>query len=185
MRLLIDMDAVTVDIMPYWLDLYNEEFNDTLRPWQITDFDLSRFAAHGKAIYQYLHRPGFFRRPEPIPGALETIDKLKLDGHEIVFLTTCQAGHTDKIGWLQDRFDWVSYKDVVFSFQKHLVQGDVLLDDAPHNLNHPTAINVCFSQPWNANFTGDGFRVDTWSDFYDLIGSFTTQTEPRKNLTGF
>jgi 5'-nucleotidase len=182
MRLLIDMDSVTVELMPYWLNLYNQEYGESLTKEQITDWNLERIAKRGNVILDYLERPGFFLNPPPVTGAIEYITKLKGDGHDVVFVTTCQAGHTDKLAWLKKHFLSHNHRHVIFATRKELVLGDVLLDDGPHNLNHPHALNVCFDQPWNRHVETD-HRVHSWPDFYQLIQNLEiTQEKPSRFL---
>ena len=61
MRILVDIDSTIADMMPVWLEMYNNDYGDRLEPEDITGWSIHTFVKHecGKKIYSYLSRDGF------------------------------------------------------------------------------------------------------------------------------
>lgn len=77
------------------------------------------------------HLPGFFSSLKPIKGAIEAYRKLhKL--YDVYILTAASwknpAACAEKIEWVNQYLP-EAYKRVIFSHNKHLCQGDYLIDD--------------------------------------------------------
>ena len=60
-------------------------------------------------------------------------------------------------------------KNVIITYNKSLINCDILLDDAEHNLINFKGIKVLFDAPYNKNSTVADFRVTSWKDFYELV----------------
>lgn len=85
---------------------------------------------------------GIFSLMEPIPGAIEAVTKLanssKLD---VYILSTAPwlnpSAWSDKVRWVHDHFgvdeDSPLYKRIILSHNKHLNDGDYLIDDRDRN----------------------------------------------------
>jgi len=168
-RLLIDMDGVLCDLIKKWFSVYNTEHHDTLQPEQMVKWGPHMYAKKGKAIYRYLSQPGFFLDLEPIAGAVEGVQKLINLGHEVIVVTAAKHGHRDKLDWVQKNLPFLDYRHVVFAHRKELVRGDVLFDDAPHNLAAflPYGLPVAMAHPYNEGAPGE--RVPDWSAFVELV----------------
>jgi 5'-nucleotidase len=168
-RLLIDMDGVLCDLVGKWFAVYNREHNDAIRLEQMTHWGPHLYARKGKAIYRYLTQPGFFRDLAPIPGAIAGMRKLHAWGHELVIVTAAKNGHRDKMEWVHEHLPFLPPGNIVFAHRKELVRGDVMFDDAPHNLLAfaPYGLPVAMDYPYNQG--APGMRVRSWSEFLQLI----------------
>ncbi len=69
---------------------------------------------------------------------------------------------------------------MVFTHRKELVRGDLLLDDAPHNLKAFAryGIPVAMAYPYNAGV--DCFRVADWREFLTLVDRLFPAPWPRR-----
>lgn len=84
--------------------------------------------------------PGIFRLMEPMPFALESVNKLSTK-FELYVLSTApwnnSSAWTDKIEWIKKFFgdgkDSVFYKRLIISHHKNLNYGDYLIDDREKN----------------------------------------------------
>lgn len=139
-KILIDMDGIVVDLLPDWLALYNEDWDDELGPENITSWDTHKHVKPecGGKVYELLNEPLFFRWLRPVDGAIEGVLKLKAQGHEIKFATAspCPGACTDKADWIEEHFPGVfSHRDVIFAHEKVTwLDADILIDDRPDTI---------------------------------------------------
>ena len=72
-------------------------------------------------------------------------------------------------------FPYLSWKNVIVTHNKQMIIGDVLVDDAPHNLIGGRYKKILMSAPHNRHFetTGTGIvRVSNWLQVYEVIQGF-------------
>lgn len=172
--ILCDMDEVVADLLSEWLRIYNEKWNDTLSREQVTAWDIRKFVRKecGAKAYDILRDPGLYPAVQPIEGALETITHLRMQGHRVVFVTSCVIGSVDaKMRWLQKN-GFIDHgatpKDFIAAKDKFLVGGDVLIDDGPHNITAFDRPTILFSQPYNESMNHP-YRARSWADIPLLI----------------
>lgn len=168
-RLLVDMDGVLCNLIEKWFGRYNAEYGDQLRLDALDTWGPHRIAKAGRAVYKYLSEPGFFRDLKPIPGAVEGVRSLLDHGHEVVVVTAAKNGHRDKLDWIREHLPFLSPENVVFTHRKELVRGDVLFDDAPHNLEAFARYGtpVAMAYPYNRGVPFP--RVPDWQGFLELV----------------
>lgn len=181
-RILLDMDGVLCDLVGKWFAAYNKEYGDQIHVDLLDDWGPHRIAKAGKAIYKYLTKPGFFRDLEPIPGAIEGVRALLERGHEPVIVTAARRGHVDKLEWIREHLPFLPRDNVVFAHRKELVRGDVLFDDAPHNLEAFAPYGVPVAMAYRYNRHAGCPRVPDWPSFIALIDRrFPPERPERRN----
>ena len=156
LTILCDLDSIVVDLQTKWYAVYNEKYNDNITVDDITDWEVHKFVSDecGTKIYNML-TPKLFDVLDPLDGAIEALDELYQAGHEIVFITASPLGCADaKISWVTKHIKWATHKNVIIGHKKHLVKGDVLIDDSPanlhlHKLNNPETKLLTISYPYN------------------------------------
>lgn len=168
-RILLDMDGVLCNLIGKWFTTYNREYGDQIHVDALDEWGPHRVARAGKAIYKYLAQPGFFRDLEPIAGAIEGVRALLERGHEVVIVTAARRGHRDKLEWVAEHLPFLPRDNIVFTHRKELVRGDLLFDDAPHNLKafEPYGTPVAMAYRYNAGV--DCARVPDWPSFLALV----------------
>ncbi len=131
-----DVDGVVADLFASWLAKYNKDYNDTLTPDKITEWDVSLFVKPecGEKIYDYLRHGDLYDEVPVIEGALEGVEELRMLGHRVVFVTTCVKEMTDpKWNWLEKRgflpHGRYNQDDLVIAADKLLVDAQLLIDD--------------------------------------------------------
>lgn len=108
------------------------------------------------------HIKGFFKQLKPIPGAIESYNKLS-EHFNVYILSTAPWSNPDA---LTEKLEWVkehipnAYKNVIFSHHKDLNIGDYLIDDSTKN--------------GAGNFTGEHIQIHsnkfpTWNDVMTYI----------------
>lgn len=117
----IDMDGVLVD------------FESALT--KVSPEMLEKFAG------EYDNIPGIFALMDPVPGALEAVDRLK-EKYDLYILSSSPWENPtalgDKLAWVKKYFggdgqENIFFRKVIFSSVKHLNRGDILIDDRTVN----------------------------------------------------
>lgn len=168
MRILIDMDGVTCDLLAVWLQALNQNRptgTPKLIKRDITDWGMSAAVRQHGSVFHVLHREGLFEWLPAHEGAVEAISAIHRAGHEVRFATTAPGaeGAKGKIRWVErnfKHFQWGS-KQVILAAEKHMLMGDILIDDKPDNIKAWIATGrdaIAPRHPYN-------------SDILDSIGS--------------
>lgn len=179
MRLGIDLDGVVADFTAGWIDLHRREFGSDLVPDGVTMWDgLHEFAgfASMEEFWDWARpnatRRSVFRHLRPLPQSLETIRALAGVGHDVVIISAKPDWAVpDTLAWLSDHE--IPTREVHLTFDKHEVDCDLYLDDAPHVLESLRTLRgdrtVCrFIQPWNRPMDGV-VDIGSWQDFQRLV----------------
>lgn len=172
-RILVDVDAVVADLLPAWLAMYNHEYDDTLSPEQITQWDMTSLVKPecGKKIYSYLTRDDLYELVDPIDGAISSIHWLRQREYDVRFLTS--GVQPAKINWLGNHGLLLSEHflfspDVIIAHDKSLIKGDILIDDNLKNCESFVGKSILFAQPWN-NVVSQFFRAEGWPDVIQYL----------------
>ena len=176
LTILVDMDDTLENLCEKWIEYLNHRHGtnvsyEDVRDWDMSkafptiDRDLVRAPLSDKALWDSL---------TPLPGAVENVRRLLSDGHKVVIVT---ASHPDTIEAklncvLFKYFPFFTLNDVIITSQKQLVRGDVLVDDAPHNLCGGTYQGILMSANHNLGFNAERhglIRAMDWDDAYRII----------------
>lgn len=139
MILALDVDEVVLDMIPEWLRRYNEKYGDSVRPEDVDRWDFTQVCPKaGARVYDLLREPGFYSRVEPVPGALEDVQRARSLGMRVVFVSSCVVGTVDdKVRRLIDTGflpDTKNQRNFFAATDKTLVNADVLVDDNVDNV---------------------------------------------------
>ena len=108
------------------------------------------------------HIKGFFRNLKPMPGAIESYNKLS-EHFDVYILSTGPwsnpTSFVEKVEWVKEYLP-NAYKNVIFSHHKDLNIGDYLIDDSTKN--------------GAGNFIGEHIQIHsnkfpTWNDVITYI----------------
>jgi 5'(3')-deoxyribonucleotidase len=180
-RILIDMDSVIYDIITPWIDCYNADYPHA--PVQYDDFkewDMTKAvcAECGVKIFDYLkHYPSVYFDGDIIPGSQEVINNWNAQGYELAVVTSCVGNIAAKCKaeWLDKHFPLTKNRIYMQGNHiKHWLDADIMIDDAPHNLEHFTGFKILFDQPWNQHYNrADVLRVKNWQEIEHAVRTFS------------
>jgi len=166
--LLIDMDSVICDLMSPWHKRYNEDFNDNLTIERLKCWDSAKYVKPecGEKIYDYLYEPGLFLNLKEIPNAIEVLRRLS-EKYEILIVTSSvSTAFAEKEQWVEKHLPFIGKKNIVFTHRKEMVRGDLLFDDAPHNLeSFKTTGRIAIAMDYPYNRMVNVPRVHSWLEF--------------------
>jgi hypothetical protein len=180
MRLGIDLDGVVADFSKGWIDLYNREFGTELRVEQADTWDGITSITHFEDMREFwkwssdLDGRTLFWHLETFPGAVQALQDLDREGHQIVIVTMKPSFAID------DTHDWVAAQGIPAS-EIHILEDkwridcDVYLDDGPHVLpglvaNRPDRTVCRYVRPWNRAVPG-AVDVRDFDEFRALVRS--------------
>lgn len=168
---LVDADGVMVDflggsLVTLW-DLGIQRTREDVR-----EFDIG--AALKLAEFQRLlleaawSRPGWCSSLPAYEGAREGVEMLRSIG-EVYAVTSpmwsCRTWESERRSWLIEQMGFRA-REVISAHAKHLIHGDVLVDDKPEHLEawkHGRA--VCWAQVYNEGYAG--LRTNDWQAVAD------------------
>lgn len=158
----VDMDGVIAALTAEWVKRYNSDYNDNLKPSDITMWNWHSLTKCGKKIYEYLDDPSIFRNLPVIKDSQSVLYEMSKDC-EIVIVTSPfnMANALPKDQWLDEHFPFIGKDKRMFVGDKSLADVDYLLDDKPKNLEQGNFIPLIYSAPHNKDekrFT----RIKNW-----------------------
>jgi 5'-nucleotidase len=174
LRILVDLDGVVADWGGAYgrrLDAYGAAAAGIPRHRDQLTFDLNegRTDAEKRIIAAIMVEPGFYAELEPIAGARSVLKALRAQGHEIYFVTSPWVSNptcaSDKLNWVARVYGDHWAQRTIITSEKHLVRGDVLIDDKPEIKNAADAEwrHILFTQPYNAHIDDHRARLDSWT----------------------
>jgi len=191
---LCDVDGVLADFLGGICGVLKERGYPDIRRERVVRWDIaSCLDVPSKVIYDIAGCEGFCECLEVLPGAVALVDTLRHHG-DVYFVTSpvwsARTWMFERTRWLREYFD-VKPSEVVHTSAKHLVRGDVLIDDKPETINqwllaqpgtdpYP-ARGVVWDQPYNRNppwaegVRGRVHRVRNWDQTEEVIQSMIKQ----------
>jgi len=175
----IDMDSVLNDLDVAWTAWIREKYDltftrDKMTTW-ITDDDFPQIPCK---VTDFFHIPGIFGTFNPQPGSIAVTKQLTQDGHQLFVVTSAHyLWWADKGLWLRKHFPHIPSHNYITTYQKHLLNLDVLVDDGLHNLVAFRGHKIIFDAPWNRRvpdeLKGNTRRALDWSDVQRIIAHIT------------
>lgn len=175
LRILFDADDVAENLLESWLSALNERYGTSVAVEDVTDWDVSLFfpTLSRQQIYGILQEDRVWKNLMPVPGAQEYLQRLHDEGHELYMVTatdfrTCRT----KMERIMELFPWLDQDHIIIAHCKQMVCGDVLIDDAPHNLVGGPYFRILYDRPHNRKFEERKYgiyRAMNWEQVYSLI----------------
>lgn len=180
----LDVDDILYDCNAYALELLNKKMG--YEP-PLTIYDIHSWgqnAAEVDARIAYFSDPAFVEGQPVLPGAREFVARL-CEVADVFFVSavppTCMTARALR---LAKDFPEVPTSHILLGHRKDLVQLDMLLDDAAHNISRsPASYPVLFRKPWNTHLSGL-LSVTGYDDFLHLVDMLRNSfTDARPDLT--
>lgn len=160
-RILIDQDSVLYDLSDPWYGQHNKDYPDhELKPEDVKGWDTRQVCIDNNCaadIYSYFHKPETWTDGGILGNSnyITHIWQQELPVELGILTTAANAmSTTHKVEWLQENFPHIkNIMIVVKAHIKHWVQGDIMIDDGIHNLEHFQGIRILYDQAWNREET--------------------------------
>ncbi|WP_435625376.1 5' nucleotidase, NT5C type [Flagellimonas sp.] len=172
MTLFVDMDEVLADTYQAHIDIYNSEFGETLtreecfgkEVWQCVPQERQQ------SIRQHARTYGFFRDLGIVDQSQEVLEQLNQKYEVYVASAAMQFPNSleEKSVWLDDHFPFIPWQRRILCGDKHILKGDILIDDRSYNLKNFSGRSILFTSPHNMNTNGFE-RANTWLEIADKL----------------
>lgn len=167
MIIFVDMDEVIADTYGAHIEIYNKEFNGNLTKELCLGTEVWRMVpeTHQESVRKHATRRGFFRDLKVIAYSQEILAKLTEKHNVYIASAAMQFPNSleEKSEWLDEHFPFIPWQNRILCGHKHILKGDVLIDDRSYNLNNFDGRSLQFTSPHNINTTGFE-RVNTWQE---------------------
>jgi uncharacterized protein len=188
MRILCDLDSTFCDSLPAWLDAIYKDSGVRARVEDITRWEMETCPPLDKLrpseVFKHLETPGFTLGIPPMRGAVEVLQQLHQEGHELLFVTARYGpvAMAETLQWVERYCPLlVARESVIFAAKKHILEADMLIDDrgslvSKYALLHPQAKVVLVGYPYNEgterladNITRIDYGANTWENIHAHI----------------
>ena len=184
MTILVDMDDVLEQLVPGWVEFVNEQFGTQVTTEDVREWDMSKAfptLTHAQ-VYSVVNDERLWDHVQPMPGAAEALQRLMAEGHTVYIVTATgyQTMRSKMEKVLFRYFPFLSWSQVIVTESKHLIKGDVLIDDGPHNLTRGDYRKILFDANHNRSFDEASIgavRVHDWQEAYAAVQSIAAETE--------
>jgi len=168
---LLDVDGVLADFLSPVMTKMNEITGadvkyDDVTTWKVEDVYSFYDDKAGDLIWEIIKQPGFCESLKMYPGADDFVYHLS-KMFDVYFVTA----PCDSPTWVAERNIWLCshlgeeyVKKTVYTKNKHLVKGDLFIDDSFNNCTEwqesfPTMTSVLWTQPYNKQHRPPKFRM--------------------------
>lgn len=169
LRILVDMDDTIEHLLLAWVSCLNERHGTTVNCDDIREWNISKAfpTITREQAYAPLEEDDFWKTVQPIEGAAEVLEWAIEEGHEVYIVTTSSyhALKSKMENVLFRHFPFISWENVIITSNKKIINGDMLVDDAPHNLENGPYLKVLMTAPHNIDYDAKRngmIRVHTW-----------------------
>lgn len=174
MRILVDCDGVLSNFVEALSIALEPRMGRRFAPEEVTQWNIA--AALGIPrdwVEAAMMGPWFVRNMKPMVGAQEAMQQIHKAGHELVCVTTPGPGW----GWINERENWLHqhFREeigdrIIHTKHKHMVKGDVFIDDKPENVDawmnehcdYGKGHGILFDAPYNMHASCRPCRAIGW-----------------------
>ena len=164
MVVFVDMDEVIADTYGAHIERFNERYGAGLTKEKCMGGEVwHQVPEHREAIWKHYYEPGFFRNLDPIPHSRDVLEELSSKHAVYIASAAMQFPNSlkEKHEWLDEHFPFIHWRNRILCGDKHILRGDILIDDRSHNLQHFEGRSILFTSPHNIHT--EGFeRVRDW-----------------------
>lgn len=152
---LLDYDDVLFDFLGTVIDEYNRITRSNLRVDDIKSWDLSEFGdIH--VFMDIIRDANLWNRMPEKNNSMRVVQKLINDGRWSVYIiTACTTllEYVTKVHIIEEKLPGFDTSKILSCTDKHLIRGDILVDDKLENLEscHPYMHCVLLDMPHNRN----------------------------------
>lgn len=175
LRIGFDVDDVLNNFMEVVVAEYNKHNDDNLTLGQFTKYKIDDCLPPEKAelVKKEFKTENIWEKIVPTKTAQTTLERLIQKGYLIYLVTACDPiTHPIKSGWIKKWFPFIPQENVVYTYNKWLLNVDILVDDCQDHLVHGIYTRVLMDKPWNRNVSEMSYeyRISDVSELENFIG---------------
>jgi 5'(3')-deoxyribonucleotidase len=176
LTILVDMDDTIENFCETLVEVLNERHGLKVKTDDIREWDLTKAfpSLAPRDIFAPTYEEDFWKRVKPLPGAVDYLRRMTDDGHSVVIVTASAPESVPlKIKLcLRRHFPFIKRENIIIASRKQLIKGDIMIDDAPHNLIGGDYLRVLMQANHNRDYdaASNGMvRVDGWDGAYRMV----------------
>ena len=167
MTLFIDMDEVLADTYMAHIEIYNKDFGENLTQEECAGTEVWKMVPEDRqeSVWRHAQQEGFFRELRPIADSIEVVKALAEKYDVFIASAAMQYPNSlrEKSDWLDEYFPFIHWRNRILCGDKHILNGDILIDDRSYNLEQFKGRSLLFTSPHNINSNGFERLLD-WQD---------------------
>ena len=174
-RVLFDLDDTLTDFLVELVDRYNKRYGTKHIVNDCYKWELNEIFEHN--ILELIDDEDFFESVKPKEGAVELMKMLhdhRMD-FDVYVITSClkPENYIKKIKWFEKHMPFFPTSRVIPLTDKHIVRGDILIDDRPKNLEewqkeNRNGIGILVNSPHN-RFCSKFLRIEKMKEIETLL----------------
>ena len=182
LTILVDMDDTIEQLLNAWIAAVNSKFGtkvtyDDIKSWDVSEAFPGLFHSD---VYDVIMEDDFWDDVEPVPGAAEALKRFMDEGHRVYIVTATpyQSVKPKMEKHLFRYFPFLSWDQVIITSNKHLIAGDVLIDDGVHNLSGGVYRKILMDSANNRAFDTSGTditRVMNWDEAVKAVEAMAAE----------
>lgn len=168
-KVLVDMDGVLADVYAQFIAT---EYRETGIKLELESLMGKTETEAFPSLYRHVNYPGFFRTAPLMPDSVEGLKYLNDKYHVLIVSSATEfpLSLTEKQAWLNENFPFITWKQMIFCGLKESIQGDIMIDDHPKNLNFFHGRKLIFTQPHNVKIMEPDYqRVSGWLEIMNVL----------------
>jgi 5'(3')-deoxyribonucleotidase len=172
LKWLIDCDEVLVDLNGVWLEAINKKHNLNIKREDLISWDIGTITGLGDDVFKIFNEIPLYRVAQPIRENVEAVNRLQDAGHIIYLVTAMDPKFAqDRVLWLKEHMPWFDKFKLIISRDKSLLEADVIIDDAAHNIvPNRSRIRVLVDAPYNRGIDETGIiRVKDLRNIEEIL----------------
>lgn len=172
MTIFVDMDEVIADTYNAHIERYNEDYQENLSKESCWGREVWQCVPEGRqhSIHKHPTIEGFFSRLKPMKDSQRVLKELSLK-HE-VYIASAAMEHPksliEKYHWIDAHFPFIHWKKRILCGDKHILSGDILIDDRVFNLEPFQGRSLMFTSPHNIH-ENRFERVNNWMEVAEKL----------------
>lgn len=169
--ILVDIDNTMWDLTGEWVRVLNETYGYDVSPEDIVDYYVQKAypGLTNDQVYWPFYDRWFWNGVKPLAGCYDVLKEFQSRGYRIKVVTaTDYKLCKPKFNALLRHFDFLDYKDIIISYDKHMIYGEVLIDDNPEYLVGRHGTNIMLDCPYNRDKDYSILGVQRVRDWYDV-----------------
>lgn len=172
MVIFVDMDEVIADTYGAHIELYNKKYNACLTLSECMGHDVwTRVPVDRQPhVRGHASEDGFFMNLKVMPDSQEVLRELH-EKHEVYIASAAMQFKNslrEKADWLDKYFPFIPWQNRILCGHKHILKGDILIDDRSFNLEQFDGRSLQYTSPHNIHTTGFE-RVNNWKEIAALL----------------
>lgn len=174
MVILIDCDDTIWNLLEAWVSVLNDRYDKNVIYSTVSNWDMSLAYPDltKQQIYEPLCEETLWQLVKPKFDAIKYIPKLYEEGHEIYFVTSTDYRNIQyKVKMIEDYFPDIPIQNLITTYHKELIKGDILIDDYINNFKDRDK-GIIFTTSYNKDIDEKNYglyRCDDWEAIYNYI----------------